>query len=201
MGRDGEAFLQWLPFPTACKGYFPPGYFPPSPPWILSHTSHFQWKAETAFLNETTSFLAVFGRPGSPPCCMSCCSSVQPWNSCISFGDYCGRRPWSSLCILLLKMKALCSSLHRKTGSLGNAMLCVASKSHSERIEPCLIFLDKSHRPSSVPEVTSLKHTLRGLLLTSRSSRNLRASCKNSLPHTPPVTNTTGGEESLSHLI
>lgn len=48
-------FLQWIQFPTACKGYFPP-----SPSWILSQASHSERKAETAFLNETTSHFAVF---------------------------------------------------------------------------------------------------------------------------------------------
>lgn len=127
MGKDEEVFLQWIQFPTVCKGYFPPGYFPPSPRWILSHTSHSEWKAETAFLNETTSFFAVFGQPGSPPCCMSCCSSVQPWNSRVSVDGHCGRRPWNSLCILLLKMGFVqCTALENRFTwqSLRHAVRC-----------------------------------------------------------------------------
>lgn len=168
--------------------------------WILSHTSHSQWKAETAFLNETTSFFAVFGRPGSPPCCMSCCSSAQPWNSCISVGSYCDSRLWSSLCILLLKMGSV------QFIALENRFTwqCHAGCSFQITQWKCTtisLFLAKSHRPSSVPEVTNLKHILRGSFLVSRNSRNPRANCKNSLPHTPPGISTTGREESLFHLI
>lgn len=105
----GEVFLQWIQFPTACKGYFPP-----PPRWILSQASHSEWKAETAFLNETTSYFAAFERPGFPPRRVPCSRSVKRWNSHISVGGCCDRRPGSPLCIFLLKMfvapRGLCTA-------------------------------------------------------------------------------------------
>lgn len=119
----GKVFLQWIQFPTVCKGYFPL-----RPRWILSQDPHSEWKAEAAFLNETTFSFAVFEQSGSPAHLVACCNSVKRWNSHVPLGSCCDRRPGSPLCILLLKMfvpHGLCTACCVRNQVL-SVMLCSA---------------------------------------------------------------------------